>query len=454
MSLLTFIQFINPSANWYSLFVVCIIIFFIHTQKRFTPIALILLGLLLGLLFCIRQPSAIFAGMGILGYLIYLHRLPEIDNRLSVYSTIIGQILIGSMITVVAIYLLTKTGFFVTVFWGLPIIGILYLQLRSTKIMNPTILRIIFYLSLGVVISIIPLVIYHLVNDSIIEWLNDSIFAAIGLTELPFMKSRHYEDMLAHSILNLFSFDFQLTLNGFFWIFLLLNPTILGIWLIHSLRLKNYHIRSIAYLPMFFVLVSGHYEIPIYLLFTSALTLSAIASQIQTLQTPSKHLLNFGLLCLVFVGLIFHAGQPLSRGLIGTLDGKQIAQSTQCSLQNCELLIEKEMNQTYESVLHLIHKNTHAEETILAIPFNPEFYFLSDRQPPVRFYNTAFGLKDKKDVEITFQQLISSKTKIIIYTVDDKYNTPLSKMLMEKINIKYNLIETVDRFQIYQLKDR
>jgi hypothetical protein len=67
---LTFVQFLNPTANWYALFVAVLAIIALAWPSR-SVARLLLVGFLLGALFLFRQLTGVLFAMGALTYLLY-----------------------------------------------------------------------------------------------------------------------------------------------------------------------------------------------------------------------------------------------------------------------------------------------------------------------------------------------------------------------------------------------
>ena len=86
------------------------------------------------------------------------------------------------------------------------------------------------------------------------------------------------------------------------------------------------------------------------------------------------------------------------------------------------------------------------------MPFEPQLYYLSGRRSPVRFYNTAIGLRDAAALTETLATLQRDKPTLSLFRPDDKYNTALSRALIERLKPSHVLIDRIDGLELYRLR--
>ncbi len=86
---------------------------------------------------------------------------------------------------------------------------------------------------------------------------------------------------------------------------------------------------------------------------------------------------------------------------------------------------------------------------MLAVPVNPELYFLSGHRPPVKFFSTAIGLRTSADVREAQAALRADPPAVIVRRPRDKYNTPLSDALLAAVLADYALVDTVADFEVW-----
>ena len=110
------VQFLNPTANWYSLFLVVLIACTLHWIPRDSSYRLLTVGFLLGTLVLFRQLSGVIVAMGVLSYL--LIEIGEKTDRLSLRRGILGRSLIAITALGLGFYLFRTTDLIGLVLFG------------------------------------------------------------------------------------------------------------------------------------------------------------------------------------------------------------------------------------------------------------------------------------------------------------------------------------------------
>jgi hypothetical protein len=305
-------------------------------------------------------------------------------------------------------------------------------------------------MGLGGILGAAPLFAYHLWHGSVLDWLADSIGAANALVNLDFFNQAGYGILFLASLLELGTFVPSTWLNVFFWICLLALPPLLGAAAISRLVNSGSPLAAgpLTTIALFYGLVSVHFEIPVYLLYATGLTVVGLATFADT--AKKRRAFVAGTAILAAVGLAFHAGQPLERGLLGAIRGTRVAQ-VPSQLPKASLNIPAVQGDRYRELVSLIHRATAPEETILAIPVNPELYFLADRRAPFPFYSSAFGIRDNESLEQTLAVMSGpTRPRLVFYRRGDKYNSPLSDQLVDYVRRHYEQMQAADDFEIYR----
>ncbi len=120
----------------------------------------------------------------------------------------------------------------------------------------------------------------------------------------------------------------------------------------------------------------------------------------------------------------------------------------------CSLWIAENERQRYAKLISLIEEHTEMGDPILALPVNPELYYLSGRRNPCRFYNVLLDLQTDVDLERTAAVLEDDIPRLIFFRREDKYVSPLSLELLQRVQSNYRLVETVEGFEVYVLASR
>jgi hypothetical protein len=210
-------------------------------------------------------------------------------------------------------------------------------------------------------------------------------------------------------------------------------------------------LHPMPFLAVFFSLVSLHFQIPIYLFFTIGLTMSSF------LWLTSRNPVNlitlpvFMVWCLSAVALYYQAGQPLSRGASGILEGDRTTAQMKSDIAKNSLWVEEQDIQLYSRLIALIDKETRPGDFILMLPANPELYFLTQRKNPFRYGNAGQGLISDTDFEHAKKLMDSRKPVLVFYRPHDKYNTAYTRKLIEHIRESYVRQDNIVEFEIYKL---
>ncbi len=313
--------------------------------------------------------------------------------------------------------------------------------------------RIVLYLAAGAAAAAAPLLLYHGVNGSLSSWVDDTVLTAFGLTELDFISRPRFAGMLFRGLAGIATGESAAgVVNGAYWTVLVLLPMVLGVTLSRGLMRHGPNAAAfhpVPYLATFYAVVSVHFQIPNYLMFVSATTLAGVlwlaVVRPGRWRAPALALTVF----LAAVGLVFHAGQPPSRGFAGIIGGARVQQVPCDGLDRCGLKIPPESLAFYRHIVDLVERHSRPGDAVFACPANSEIYYLARRRNPLRFYNSSFGLMDGRAFRDTLLILERDPPKLVFYRPWDKYNTPASRRLMARLLERYTLLEIRDGMEIY-----
>jgi len=454
MTALGFIQFLNPTSNWYCLFLVILIACSLHWISNKGASRLLIVGFLMGTMLLFRQLSGVLVSIGVFAYLLSEPR-GEVDNRRQI-DTVIARCLVVIMATGLVWYLAGATDATGFVLFGFCPVVILVWLFAKTTAGNRQVLRIITWLGIGVVIAALPLVLYHLLHGSLRPWLSDAVIGAMGLTKLNFMDQKLYAVLLLAGFRQMFhTHNIGELLNGLYWVVLPLLGLLNGIVVLRVLIRVPKHGQAnyaLAILGVFYAIVSVHFQIPIYLYYTVSLSLVGLLWMIPIRSHMCYAMIPLTVL-LAGTGVYYHAAQPLSRKLTDSLDGHRTVFSltdNQRLLPRSSLRVEADDHQRYAEILRMIESQSSPEETIFAFPSNAEFYFLSGRRNPFRFYNSALGIRTEAQLQQVREFIVNHPPKLVVFRPDDKYNTMFSREIISLIRERYEFLGNIGGFEIYR----
>ena len=449
---LSFIQFLNPTANWYGLFLTILVIFSLEKIPESYKFRMWLVGYILVTLFLFRQLSGVITSLGVLSYIFYKNR-----QVIGFWDGICSKIIFAIMIVGLSTYLYLKTPLSAIVLFGLWPLLILVNGLIFVSVDNKKTLKIIGQLLAGGLIALAPLLTYHIYHGSVLSWYHDTVISALLLTDLSFIQNNNFFSYLIFSVGSIVKLSaLDVVLNGIYWVALILMSFALGLIVFAKIR-GNYSqkplISSLPIVAVFYGLVSVHYQIPIYLYYTVGLSICGVLCVVKLDNAIRRNVLISFFSLVSFVALYFHAAQPLERTLLETLEGKRIDGTNVLMGEPVNLWIPEHEAEVYEHIQELVQLNVRKEETIFAFPSNSEIYFIAGRKNPFRFFNSSFGIRNEQQFDDVLSTLKSSPPRMVFYNPDDKYNTENAIKISQYIRHNYVLLETVNGMEYYLLRD-
>jgi len=450
MTCLSLVQFLNPTAHWYALFLCVVIVACLSAEDRERRGRLELIGFLVVTLFLFRQLSGVFAAMGLLTFLLLQEQRHPGRQR-----ALLARGLALVMLAGLALYLRAKVDLAAAVLFGAAPLVLLGYVAATAQLSDRLLARLLLRLGFGGLLALLPLVIYHLAQGSLLSWWDDTVVAAVSLTDLNFIGAPSYAALSLQGLAQALSGGGKAALlNGFFWFLLPLLPAVLGLATLRSLLRGEPEGRAaLPVVACFFALVSVHYQIPLYLFYATALTIAALLF----LAAAARRFYCIGLVCAVvalsLVGLNYQAGQPMTRDWNQIVAGKTSGIMTPSGLPRASLTIAVEEAVHYGYLLQVVETESSAGDSILALPVNPELYFLTRRRNPLRFFNAALGLRDDARLAAAEATLAADPPRLLFYRPGDKYTTPRVRRLIAALLPRYHLLDAREGVEIYRLID-
>jgi hypothetical protein len=442
------IQYLNPQPSWYCLLFVTLIALLLtyFPERKWT---IIVAGFLVGLTFFFRQITGVFVAMGVVTYFI-ANGNEGGDGR----DTWLARAVLGLMLVGTVLYVVSATNASGLLLIGIWPIFLLVPAIFVSRTKTNRVLEIAALLAVGFVAASLPILSYHVIHGSLGTFFDDTVFRALNIQRLAYLKWIAYVQQQAIAVANVVAFrSFHEVVNGIFWSLLYVTGLITG-----ALTAKRYarHRSTVAVgalpvLAVFYGLVAIFQQIPIYFFYA----LPLIVAGLFWLSLQWRHRLRLGLAAVAIlfsaIAIYYDAGQPLTRTLAGIIRGERVALVPATNLERVGLWVEPDSLKTYTEVVDLITANSQPTDTIFALPYNPEFYFLAGRKNPFRFWNTAVGIRPGKEQQHVFEVLNSTPPRIVVIAPRDRNNTPISQEIIAYVRNKYVLLKTVGPFEIYRL---
>jgi hypothetical protein len=236
--------------------------------------------------------------------------------------------------------------------------------------------------------------------------------------------------------------------NAVFWLGVLALPAANGVLLLRQCRAGAAPDPLLA-VAVFHALVSVFHQIPTYLMFSTGLSLAAFVATVGGRARLGAVAASGAAM---IVALHYHAAQPATRLVSEYVAGVRMRALVESGLPRVSLRIAPEEAEAHRRLVDLIAREVPEGGAIFAAPFEPQLHFLSRRRNPVRFYNTAIGLRDEAALAGTLAVLERERPTLVFFRPDDKYNTFLSFALMQALQPRYALIDRIDGLEVYRLR--
>jgi len=446
---LGFVQFLNPTANWYCLFLAVVTVSWLRWGPAGRRERLLGTGFLVGTTFLFRQLSGVLLGIGVLIFLLLEWPRPAGTNSPSLARGLL--LVVGGGLAAYLVQATDGLGWLLLGIWPFPI---LLFAWRRTSAPNRELLGALLTLFLGAAAAALPLIAYHLAHGSLGAWLADTVGSAVSLPRLDFMQRPGYTLMAVLAAHGLVVGDLAQRLNGALWLGLLSLAGVLGWTLLRSLlqRPAQLDMHPLPLIALFYSTISVHYQLPIYLFYTAGLSLTAVL----WLTTEPAKTSRLPVLCcataLAAIALAYQAAMPLSRGLEGIVAGERRPLAP-LRFARAGLYVDAEDAARYSRYVEVIEHQTQPGDTIFALPHGAILYFLTRRTNPFRFYNTALGIRSPADLDAVLNVLRCHPPKLVFYNSNDKYNTAASARIGRFVQGRYEQLTPLPPFEVFRRRN-
>ena len=445
------LHYINPNHHWYALFctvlLICHLIWTPRTSRWYLPLA----GLLIVTIGLLRHLTGAFVGMGTLAFLL----LEESNQQKASFvwqEHWLARLFCGLMLGLLALYLWRSTDFLAFLMFGLWPVGLLAWQLTATTVSNTRALGILGGLCLGMGVGALPLLAYHLANGSLMAMIDDNFLRALDVLNWNYGKSVKYWMLPLGGAVE-FGNNPGLTtlLNALYFLAVPLFAALNGFILFQVVRKKISHISlALPILAAFYGLVALFLQIPIYLHWTSILSIAGALWILVQLKPTWKPAMCTMLGTLSIVSIMFQAGVPIRSSIMDLVSTeKPKLFDSRGQLPKVDLWIREPSLEAYKKVVQLIEEKTNPGDYLFAIPNNAELYFMTERRNPFRFFSTDHGVLSEREVQHVIQRLEKLRPRIITFAPVSQRNTAQSLAIMEHVREHSQLLSQDSFFEVY-----
>ena len=165
----SFIQFLNPSANWYVPPVAISIIAVLTWTKPGSRLRLPTIGFLLVTALLLRQLSGVFLIIGTITWLLLA------DEGHGDSSPRLAKAVLAVFGALIVAYLWSKQSVGAVLLFGIWPLGALLYAWRHVRVTDVAAIRLCAGLALGGIVASVPLLVYHMATGSVSAWLADTV---------------------------------------------------------------------------------------------------------------------------------------------------------------------------------------------------------------------------------------------------------------------------------------
>ncbi len=450
------LHFMNPNHHWYALFftilLICHLIWTPRTSRWYLPLA----GLLIVTVGMTRHLTGAFVGMGTLSFLLFAEA-QESGKSMPFRQEWIGRLLCASMLVLLSLYLLRSTDFIAFLMFGLWPVGFLTWQLMTVTVSNNRTIHIFRGLCLGMVIGALPLLGYHAMNGSLAAMIDDNILRAFDVLNWDLGKKVKYWMLPLGGVTQfrnspgLFNF-----LNAMYFLTVPFFAALNGFVLFLAIRRRTSNISlALPILAAFYGLVSLFIQIPIYLYWTSILSIAGSLWVLIAVRPKWKVPISAMLIVLSGISIVFQAGVPIRSSIMELISTeKPELFDSRNQLPKVDLWIRGDSLEAYKRVVRIIKQETDQDDYVFAVPNNAELYFMTERRNPFRFASTDHGVLNETEVQHVIKTLERLRPRIITFSPSSQRNTTHSLAIMQHVRQHSQLLLQDAFFEVYRYGEK
>lgn len=424
---LGFIQFPNASPGWYLLFFAIAVVWVLATFKK-NGLQLAAVGVLIGLGFLFRHPSAAFISMGVFLYLLQEAEIGTQHFRIFSLPRIVLCFLLAGVLAYS--YLLFEVLAFLL--FAAPLLIVIWHKIRVVPDWNLRELIVnIACISGGFVLAITPMLLYQMRVGDVYLWVMNSFFSSANILNYGFFFEAKYLDYLQSEFF-------------YYWLSILILPFFLiGLWA--QRKLSNKKIHPAVFIALGFGLVSFYYQIPFYFYCSISVFVLAVFVSID----PWREAINtVAISFLLIINILAISTQSI--GFQSILQADQFVDS---EIPKVSLKLERASQQDYLKLISIIEENSSNSDSMFVFPLNPDLYFVTERANPFPFYGTSFAITNEIQYQSLLERLTVDPPRLFVFNRGSKYVQAYEEQLFEalKTDKRYQLLEKYKSYWFFTL---
>lgn len=424
MTTLTFMIFTNPSPNWFALFFAVVIVF-LFTECTWNTRTLLFAGVVWGLCFMFRHPSAFFLLLGVVAFMIHRRQLPVSAGGAVKWMPQIAHAALFVIALAAATYSYVMFDFFAFVLFGVPPLVLSTLFLLHQYDTFKSILIDGVWFGVGAFVAVLPMVVYQLIYGDLVLWMQHSFLQGLSMANMQFFSAYSYLDMVTNVIYAGLTTPLVETLVVYHLVIFLV-PVVLLLLIVRRLQQRpNAILPPAAVIATFYGFTSFYFQIEFYFFVSFPIILLAFLVMLQDVHDLAKKiiaalLVNFQLAGLFWMSPAFGALKDSSPYVESALDRNSI-------------YVLNSLEYHYQEAVRVIDQYSDTNDGIYVFPFNPEYYFLSNRESPTKALGTTFTVIDGDSYQQQLNMLEELQSQLIIFAPDNFYTSDYDHQLFDHL---------------------
>ncbi len=385
----TYLQFINPTRNWYCLGLAVLLFWQLERWSALTTGRLLQIGLIIGVCFGMRHYSGVVLGIAftLLMYYRSCFSEPVADDR-SVFAAVLSAIILlgcGLFLTAMTYAVFDFLSILIYLSPLLVLVG--YLLLRS-QLGSVTLVRQLFTAFGGFLLALVPIVVYQLLFADLTVWADEILAVSFNTLAVNSKAPFLYWEYPLFSYLGAIKFDvFYPYLTTAYWTLLNLIPVTLCVVFIKRIYTGR-EMPAWTILAVVWAYVGLHSQIYMHFAYMIGLTTVGLLVLFELRSVIVRTLWSAALLFTSFVGVYFHTFDVKTTGYVSILIGGHTPeQFAYFDHPKIGIYADRRVKESMEEAAQFIRERTSPEDTIFAYPMDPLIHYLAERRSPLRNYN-------------------------------------------------------------------
>jgi hypothetical protein len=339
--------------------------------------------------------------------------------------------------------------------WPIGILGLAGLRIGNPPhpaTTNQKTLETIAMLLSGFLAVVVALVAYYLYTGALRDFLYDFFVGAAQLTKLDHLQAYSYLYYLLGKLGDLRIGDPLGLANRFYWWGIILVAALNGgiLWrMIARNQIESVRESILPLMATFHALVAIFNQIGFYLYVTAGLSLTSLIWLLSK-RSPGWSV-GLPAVALCAISVYSHAGQPYTRDFSQLLRGERMP-LVRSTIPKAGTFTDRAELAIYQELVSVIQENSDPGAFILALPNNPEVYFLADRPNAFRHMNTTISLNGPAEIRSFLAEFDQVSPKLVVHDTKQQYNTADTETILAHVRTRYDLFAEIDRFAIFALR--